>query len=304
MLRIFVIIVIQSLFMRFTTVLLFLVFLVPDLSSAQPGQRYEQGRRMDHESSTLSVFSENGEQFFLVLNGINQNNVPQSRIRVEGLPEYGNEVQIVFADNRTPAIRKTINIADPVDGREVNMTLKVVRDREGYARLRFHKCSEIDHNYRPEHGEYVMNYGNPQQTNTLTETTYTDPNTGQVVTQTTTTVPNGNGYNGRSNVQAPPPAPMAMDPQSFRDVKQSISGASFEDTKLSTAKTIAGSNYFSTVQIIEICKLFSFEDTKMAFAKFAYSRTVDQNTYYHVANVFDFDSNKQALNQFISNGGR
>jgi hypothetical protein len=287
--------------------MLYFVLLIPALSFAQPGQRYEQGRRMEHESSTLSVFSENGEQFFLVLNGINQNNVPQSKIRVEGLPEYGNDVQIVFADNRTPAIRKTINIADPVDGREVNMTLKIVRDREGYAKLKFQKCSEVDHNYHPPHDEYVMNYGKPQQTNTVTETSYTDPNTGQIVTQTTTTTTTGNGYNQYNNAPPPPPAPpapMAMGPQSFNDAKQSISSASFEDTKLSTAKTIFGSNYVNTAQVMEICRLFSFEDSKLAFAKFAYSRTVDQNNYYRVGSVFDFDSNKQALNQFISNGGK
>ncbi len=293
--------------MKFRVTLLSFIFLIPVFSFAQPGQRYEQGRGRDHESSTLSVFSENGEQFFLVLNGINQNNVPQSRIRVEGLPEYGNDVQIVFADNRTPAIRKNINIADPVDGREVNMTLKIVRDRDGYAKLKFQKCSEVDHNYHPPHDEYVMSYGKPQQTNTVTETTYTDPNTGQVITQTTTTTTNENGYNRRNDAPPsppPPPAPVAMDPQTFRDAKQSISSASFEDTKLSTAKTIVGSNFVNTAQVMEICRLFSFEDSKVAFAKFAYSRTVDQNNFYKVSGVFDFDSNKQALNQFISNGGR
>ncbi len=289
--------------MKFRTALLLLILLASVSSFAQPGQRYEQGRRMVHESSTLSVFSENGEQFFLVLNGINQNNAPQSRIRVEGLPEYGNDVQIIFADNHTPAIRKTINIADPIDGREVNMTLKIVRDRDGYAKLKFHKCTEIDRNYHPEQGEYVMSYGKPQQTNTVTQTTYTDPSTGQVITRTTETM-NEIGNNSRNDAPPAPPAPMAMDPQTFRDAKQSIAGASFEDTKLSTAKTIVGSNYVNTAQVMEICRLFSFEDSKVVFAKFAYSRTVDQNNYYKVTNVFDFDSNKQVLNQFISNGGR
>ncbi len=293
--------------MKFSVLSICFIFVSSVLSFAQPGQRREEGRRMDHESSALSVYSENGEQFFLVLNGINQNNVPQSKIRVEGLPEYGNDVQIVFADNRTPAIRKTINIADPVDGREVNMVLKIVRDREGYAKLRFHKCEEIDHNYHAPRDEYVMRYGKPQQTNTVTETTYTDPATGQVVTQTTTTTTDNNGYNGYNNAPPPPPAPpapTAMDPQTFRDAKQSISGASFEDTKLSTAKTIVGGNYVNTTQVMEICRLFSFEDSKVAFAKFAYNRTVDQNNYYKVSSVFDFDSNKQALNDFISRGGK
>jgi hypothetical protein len=95
-----------------------------------------------------------------------------------------------------------------------------------------------------------------------------------------------------------------MDQRTFDDVKQSISSASFEDTKLSTAKTILASNYISTNQVMEICQLFSFENTKVAFAKFAYSKTVDRNNYYKVGSVFDFDSDKKVLNDFITNGGR
>ena len=293
--------------MRFTSAFLLCVLLIPALSFAQGDRRYPAGRRGDHESSTLSVFSENGELFFLVLNGVNQNNAPQSKIRVEGLPEYGNDVEIVFADNRTPALKRRINIADPVDGREVNMTLKIERNREGYAQLRFHKCTEVDHNYHPPQDEYVMNYGKPQQTNTVTETPYTDPNTGQLVTQTTTTTTNETGYNRHQETPPPPPpppAPVAMDQQTFNDVKQMIANSSFEDTKLSTAKTILTNNYISTDQVMEICKLFSFEDSKVAFAKFAYNKTVDKNSYYKVGSVFDFDSNKKVLNDYISRGGR
>lgn len=251
------------------------------------------GGRHREETSTLSVFSENGERFFLVLNNVSQNNTPVSKIRVEGLPQFGNDVQILFADNTTPAIRKRVNIADPVDGKAVNMTLKIVRERDGYPRLKFQRCSEVEHGYKPPRDEYVMNYGNPQQVNSVTETTYTDPNTGQLVTETTTTTTT-------NNYTPPPAAPRAMDIAAFNDAKQSISNASFDDTKLSTAKTILGNNYVSTAQVMEICNLFSFENTKLAFAKFAYGRTVDQNNYFKVGDVFGFDNSRNELNNYIS----
>ena len=273
--------------MKLKSLLLFCFVLTATCSFAQQ-ERYnnDDHRPMRHDNdrdaSVLSVFSENGEQFFLVLNGVSQNNAPVSKIRVEGLPQYGNDIQILFADRRTPEINKRINITDPVDGRAVNMTLKIVRDREGYAKLKFHKCVEVDHQYRPEANEYVMNYGQPQQV---------------------TTSVTANGY-AQAPPPPPPPAPVGMDPQTFSDAKQSISNASFEDTKLSTAKTILASNYISTDQVMEICGLFAFENTKLTFAKFAYSKTVDRNNYYKVGSVFDFDSDKEALNKFISNGGR
>jgi hypothetical protein len=274
-----------------------LILFIPVLSFAQYDHR--NGERHADEPSAISIFSENGEKFYLVLNGVNQNSLPVSRIRVEGLPQFGNDVQIMFPDN-TPGIRKRINIADPVDGKAVDMTLKIVRGRDGYARLKFHRCTEAEHNYHATRDEYVMNYGNPKQINTVTETTYTDPYTGRQVTETTTTTTTTNNDNYPPPPPPPPPAPMPMSAATFNQVKQSISGASFDDTRLSTAKTILGSNYVTTDQVIELCGLFSFDNTKMAFAKFAYSKTVDQNNYFKVAEVFGFDADEKALNDFIT----
>lgn len=296
--------------------------LVPFLSFAQPERNAGQGRGgynggyryndMQFDNSVLSIFSENGEPFFLVLNGIKQNTAPVSKIRVESLPKFQNDVQIYFTD-RTPAIRRTVNIADPLDARAVNLTLRISRGRNGMANLKFHRMSECDRNYHGPRDEYVMYYGKPQQLNTVTETTYMDPVTGQWVTETTTTTTDNytTGYNNNPrgqhtnyNTTPVPAGPMAMDTRSFSDAKQSISGASFDNTKLSTAKTILGSNWVTTDQVIEMCKLFSFENSKSTFAQFAYSRVVDPQNYFKVASVFDFDANKKALNDFISRNPR
>lgn len=292
--------------MNFRTLAAISLLVSPFVSYAQSGgrggrQQYQaQPVQILQESSTLSVFSEDGDRFFLILNGVNQNNIPQAKIRVENLPQYGNDVQIVFADNRMQPIRRRINIADPVDGKAVNMTLKIERGRNGLQRLKFSRCSEVEKNYHGPRDEFVMYYGKPQQINTVTETTYTDPITGRQVTQTTTTTTDG--YN--NNFTPPPPqGPRAMDQATFNDVRQSINAASFENTKLSTAKTIVGQNYITTSQLMELCNLFSFENTKLDFAKYAFDRTVDQNNFYKVASVLSFDANKQALNEFI-NGRR
>ena len=94
-----------------------------------------------------------------------------------------------------------------------------------------------------------------------------------------------------------------MSAQDFTNAKRTIENVSFENTKLETAKTIVGVNILTTAQIMEICRLFDFEATKLAFAKFAYDHTADKNNFYQVTNVFDFDNSKSALNQFIQNGG-
>ncbi len=310
----------KRIYLSFLVAVLLPAFAFAQRGGANSYQRYNYDN-MQYDNSVLSIFSENGEPFYLILNGMKQNMVPQTKIRVEALPKYQNDVQIMFADNRIQPIRRTINIADPIDGRAVNLTLRISRGRSGMYRLKFHRMTECDRNYHGPRDEYVMFYGKPQQLNTVTETTYMDPITGQWITETTTTTTenyNNNNryndntrYNNNNNTRyndndytPPPPAPVAMDMRTFSDAKKSIAGASFEDTKLSTAKTIIGANYVSTNQVMEICRMFSFEDSKLAFAKFAYPYTVDQQNYFKVASVFSFDASKTDLNNFISSGGR
>lgn len=271
---------------------------IPALSIAQNRKNYDNGRNGNQSynsnrnynsggprfnyfcdfkpetGSALTVFSDNGERFFLMINGVKQNRFADSRIRIEGLPEITNDIQIIFDDNRTPSITKRINFMDPLEGRAVNLTLRLTRERNGVPRLAFYKLSSLERDYHAERGEYVMSFGNDHQPQQVTTNVVTPP--------------------------PPPPAPMPMDMQSFNAAKQAIRGSSFDDTRLSTAKTIANSNYFTTDQVMEICKLFSFSDRKLEFAKYAYNRTVDVMNYYKVGAVFTFDSDKQALNDFIN----
>ncbi len=221
--------------------------------------------------SALTIFSESGDQFQLILNGVRQNSYPQNRIRIEDLPQVENEIQIIFDDNVTPSITKRIAFLDPVDGKAVNLTLKLVRDRGGYPRLCFHKLTSLEQHYYGEQGEYIMHYGHDD-------------------------IRNG----GRNNVPPPPPAPMAMDNATFSAALQSIKSSNWDETRLSTAQTIANNNYFTTDQVILICKVFSWEENKLAFAKYAFKRTIDNNNYFKVNTVFSWDDNKKALNDYVT----
>ena len=158
------------------------------------------------------------------------------------------------------------------------MVLKIENGQGGFARLAFVKSMPLMRDYHPEQGEYVMNYGRDMQRQQVVNTPPPPP---------------------------PPPAgPTAMDQNSFNDAKQAISNAAFDETKMSTAKTILASNYVSTSQVIELCNLFSFEDNKLEFAKFAYAKTVDPNNFYKVGSIFGFSSSQDALNDFISKNPR
>ena len=104
------------------------------------------------------------------------------------------------------------------------------------------------------------------------------------------------GYSG------PTGCPMPMTNESFATAKQSISSKSFEDSKLTIAKQIVGSNCLLCSQVKEIMLLFGFEDTRLEFAKLAYKHTFDIGNYYQLNDAFKFESSIDELNQYINSG--
>lgn len=91
----------------------------------------------------------------------------------------------------------------------------------------------------------------------------------------------------------------SMDTASFGKAKQTIASKGFDDTKLSTAKQVAKANCLTTDQILEVMKIFGFEESRLEFAKYAYDYCFNQNNYYNVSQGFSFDSSTEELNEFI-----
>ncbi len=276
--------------MKRNTLLLLFVMALPMMAPAQQYKKnYDNhdnrrggnggnngGRQTYGEAgSAVTIFSESGERFQLILNGVKQNNYPQTRVRIEDLPFVDNDIQILFDDNVTPAINKRITFLDPVEGKAVNLVMKLTRDRGGYPRLCFVKMGNLEHDYRGEQGEYVMHYGRDND-HRHTEVNVVPP------------------------PPPPPPAPMAMDNTSFTAAVQAIKSSNWDETRLSTAKTIVANNYFNTDQVIQICKLFSWEENKLTFAEYVFKKTVDNNNYFKVNSVFQWDDNKTKLNDYVT----
>jgi hypothetical protein len=90
-----------------------------------------------------------------------------------------------------------------------------------------------------------------------------------------------------------------MSDATFASAKKNISGKGFEDTKLSTAKSIAKVNCMSAAQIKEVCGIFGFEDSKLEFAKYCYDYCYDQNNYFIVNEAFNFSDSTDELNKYI-----
>jgi hypothetical protein len=99
------------------------------------------------------------------------------------------------------------------------------------------------------------------------------------------------------------PPPCLVTESDFADVCSSIRKQSFNSTRVTIARQIIqAKGCFSSRQVLDIVKLFDFEDSRLEIAKFAYAYTTDKENYYVVNDGFSFDSSKTELSRFI--GGR
>jgi hypothetical protein len=122
------------------------------------------------------------------------------------------------------------------------------------------------------------------------------------VQQTTTTTTTGGGggavyvmpgYNGPNN------CPWPMAPADFEQAKASIASKGFDESRLTIAQQIVGSNCLTSAQVRDLMRIFGYEETRLDFAKFAYGHTFDIGNYYQVNDAFQFESSIDELNAYI-----
>lgn len=285
------------------------------------------------QTSNLVIFDQQGEQFYAIVNGVKQNSTPQTNVRITGLAApAAYKVTVIFTDNSIPQVEKNIYLQNPA----TEVTANVVIKKSGEHVLRWVSETPLAQIPPPAQGQSTIVYSTtppPVQgtTTTVTQQTTTDPNGGTVtmnvggmgagmnvnvtgatsqttVTTTTTTTSSGadmvpppnnqtvyvDGYSG------PIGCPMPMTHEDYEGAKNTINGKTFETDKLTIAKQIASSNCLTSGQVRGIMQLFTFEDNKLDFAKFAYGHTYDKGNYYKVNDAFQFSSSTDALNQFIN----
>ncbi len=129
-------------------------------------------------------------------------------------------------------------------------------------------------------------------TTTSSSTTGVSTNNATVNTTSATPVYYVDGYSGAVGCAVP---------QSKIDkIKSVIEAEAFSENKMNVAKQATKNKCMTTAQVIEIAELFSFEDEKLEFVKYAYAYTYDVDNYYEINSIFDFSSTKDDFNKFLS----
>ncbi|HEU4495723.1 MAG TPA: DUF4476 domain-containing protein [Flavobacterium sp.] len=279
-------------------------------------------------TGNLTVFSEDGDPFYLILNGEKQNDVPQTNIRVEDLNQPYYNAKIIFEDKSLIEITKGNLAITDIDGEYKDVTYKIKRDKNKKNKLKLNFFSEgpVDRRFVAPPNVHVVHYGAPQPVAvSQTTTTTTVGNTGigmgvnlggvsmnvnvngpsGVYTETTTTTTSHSGQ--QIAVNSNPGRPrgcsnrLPMNSSDFNSALASVKSQNFDETKLKVAKQIVQANCLDVNQIKQLANTIIFEDIKLDFAKFAYDYCTDRNKYFQLNDIFAFSTNVDDLTEYIKN---
>lgn len=143
----------------------------------------------------LVIFSNTGEQFYVVLNGVRQNMSPETNVKVEGLKDRWYSCKII-SSTQTFEIEKNVGI------KMDSLTTYRITEKKGKYKLRFYSERPSDNTLEPNQ-TVVTYHAAEQNTNTGTaNNTGTINNTGINTTTNTTTTTTTTGTNNGSNSQS------------------------------------------------------------------------------------------------------
>ena len=88
-------------------------------------------------------------------------------------------------------------------------------------------------------------------------------------------------------------------PEQMQAVMDALSGQSFDDKKLEIAKLCVTIGYFCTADMAQMATVFSFDDKRLEFFKYAYTYCIDKENYPTLRDSFTFKSNFDDLLDYI-----
>ncbi|NHM06651.1 DUF4476 domain-containing protein [Flavobacterium sp. CYK-4] len=262
----------------------------------------------------LTIFSEDGDKFFLILNGEKINDTPQTNLRVEDLNQPYYNAKVIFADAGLEAVSKNNLMLTDVDGVFSDVTYKIKRDKNkaGKMKMNYFSSIPVTPNFVPASNVHVIHYGQPvqqvvvqqpQTTGTVHQTTTTTTTSGTgtgvnaginvngvgvginlnindgmagTVTQTTTTTTSSSSSSSHTNHSEP-------EPVSCRG-KMAMSGANFS-------------------KALETLKNQGFDDSRLKTAKqISQSNCLSTQQITEICNTFGFEENKLAFAKFAYDG--
>jgi hypothetical protein len=251
--------------------LLFIIVLASAITYAQNKTEMPQ-----IEKPSLTITSDH-EPFLLYIDDVQQNQESVMSIKVEGVPEGQHKLRVEINNEFRNVTGRTVEI------KQTNNSYRVDKQRNMYG---------ISSEKKEQKPEKVVPFAMPIQDNEHRPHKHHD---------------GVERFNSRPDYHRPDKSQHqphrkkdnSMEDENFGVVLENISSKTFEADKLAAAKQIVANNILNINQIKYICRLLEFEDSKLDFAKSAYSHCTEKDKYYQLNDVFQFENSKSELEQFV-----
>jgi len=285
--------------------------------------------------SNLNLFTEEGENFTLFLNGIQQNNKPQSTVKVQNILDNVQKIRLVFEDKNIQTISQNMfyetgkeytynvrkkntaaNKVKRIDGKKTTPSVYVIRMQD----------VKVIEKKVIQSGDVVQDNLVDENEKTVTTKTVTTTNTGNeninigvngldlkinindlgntnTQTTTTTVTQTTTSTTGNNNVSKPTIVCKPMSGVVFSNLTDQIKKQGFEDNKLQIINQVLANNCVSAAQVKGLMKEFSFEENKVKVAKICYSKTTDKENYFTINDAFSFSSSVDEMSEFLKSKG-
>jgi hypothetical protein len=222
------------------------------------------------QGTTLTIFSEKGENFTVFVNNEQKNSKPGDHVEVSGLFGPSFKVRIVFQDVSIREITKTIFNSPSAE------LYYVVRPGKKGDYILDKTSSDYVHSHEAVK-EAAASAGAAQETKHAAKEEPTAKKSG----------------NGCSN---------PMEEGDFQASTVAISNAPFDGIKLSQAKKVVDAHCLYCRQIVELMYILSSESSRLSLAKEAYHHCYDPDNYGQVKDVLNSSHSKDELDRYISAG--
>jgi hypothetical protein len=90
-----------------------------------------------------------------------------------------------------------------------------------------------------------------------------------------------------------------IEEEEYFDIVKTLKKEPVEKTRLELAKTFFSTKWLLSSMVKDAIKMFNLEPNRVAFAKFAYNRTIDKQNYFKVFDGLTLSRSKQEMNEFI-----
>jgi hypothetical protein len=221
------------------------------------------------QGTTLTIFSEKGENFTVFVNGEMKNSVPGDHVKVEGLHGPTIKLRIAFQDVKIKQIEKTVFNSPSGE------LFYVVRHGK-----------KDDYILDKTSSDYI----HPQEV--VKEEPKTAPAQKEETKQTTTKTeaPAKTSGTGCAN---------AMTEGDFQASTIAISNAPFDGIKLTQAKKMVETHCLYSRQIAEVLHILNYDSSKLTLAKDAYKHCYDPENYSDVRDAINSNKSREDLDRYI-----